>query len=111
MSEHVATAAPTAAADSARRHWYDSRTSQVATVLAAAAAAAWYLWYRGNPQRYFDLKIYVSAMKWWAGGHPLYDFSQPEVADQWGTANQINEFVARKSFNEPDPGLFTAPPV
>ena len=44
--------------------------------------------------------------------HPhLYDFSQPEVADQWGTANQMDEFVARKSFNEPDRGLFTAPPV
>ena len=35
--------------------------------------------------------------------HPhLYDFSQPKVADQWGTANQMNEFVAAKSFNEPD---------
>lgn len=33
------------------------------------------------------------------------------VADQWGTANQMNEFVASKSFNEPDRGLFTAPPV
>jgi 2-polyprenyl-6-methoxyphenol hydroxylase-like FAD-dependent oxidoreductase len=44
--------------------------------------------------------------------HPhLYDFTQPEVADQWGTANAINEFVAAKSFNQPDRGLFTAPPV
>ena len=44
--------------------------------------------------------------------HPhLYDFTQPEVADQWGTANQMNEFVAAKSFNDPDRGLFTAPPV
>jgi catechol 2,3-dioxygenase-like lactoylglutathione lyase family enzyme len=44
--------------------------------------------------------------------HPhLYDFSQPDVADQWGTANQMNEFVARKSFNDPDAGLFQAPPV
>jgi hypothetical protein len=44
--------------------------------------------------------------------HPhLYDFTQPEVADQWGTANQMNEFVARKSFNDPDKGLFVAPPV
>ena len=44
--------------------------------------------------------------------HPhLYDFTQPEVADQWGTANPINEFVAAKSFNDPDRGLFTAPPV
>jgi catechol 2,3-dioxygenase-like lactoylglutathione lyase family enzyme len=44
--------------------------------------------------------------------HPhLYDFTHPGVADQWGTANQMNEFVARKSFNDPDQGLFQAPPV
>jgi catechol 2,3-dioxygenase-like lactoylglutathione lyase family enzyme len=44
--------------------------------------------------------------------HPhMYDFSHPEVADQWGTANQMNEFVAQKSFNDPDKGLFVAPPV
>lgn len=44
--------------------------------------------------------------------HPhLYDFTKPEVADQWGTANQMNEFVARKSFNDPDRGGFVAPPV
>jgi catechol 2,3-dioxygenase-like lactoylglutathione lyase family enzyme len=44
--------------------------------------------------------------------HPhLYDFSDPAVADQWGTANAMNEFVARQSFNDPDKGLFVAPPV
>ncbi|HEU5266253.1 MAG TPA: VOC family protein [Jatrophihabitans sp.] len=44
--------------------------------------------------------------------HPhMYDFSQPEVSDQWGTANTMNEFVAQKSFNDPDKGLFVAPPV
>jgi len=44
--------------------------------------------------------------------HPhLYDFTRPEVADQWGTANQMNEFVARKAFNDPDRGMFVAPPV
>ena len=44
--------------------------------------------------------------------HPhLYDFTQLGVADQWGTANQMNEFVATKSFNDPDRGMFTAPPV
>ena len=41
----------------------------------------------------------------------LYVFIQREVADQWGTANQMNEFVARKSFNDPDRGMFVAPPV
>ena len=44
--------------------------------------------------------------------HPhLYDFTRPEVSDQWGTANQMNEFVASRSFNDVDKGLFVAPPV
>ena len=33
------------------------------------------------------------------------------VQDQWGTANPMNEFVARESFNDPDKGVFVAPPV
>jgi catechol 2,3-dioxygenase-like lactoylglutathione lyase family enzyme len=44
--------------------------------------------------------------------HPhVYDFTRPEVSDQWGTANAMNEFVAARSFNDPDKGLFVAPPV
>ncbi|BCY07498.1 VOC family protein [Actinoplanes sp. L3-i22] len=44
--------------------------------------------------------------------HPhLYDFSDPAVSDQWGTANPMNEFVAKQSFNDPDRGVFVAPPV
>jgi catechol 2,3-dioxygenase-like lactoylglutathione lyase family enzyme len=44
--------------------------------------------------------------------HPhLYDFSDPMVSDQWGTANPMNEFVAKQSFNDPDRGVFVAPPV
>ncbi|WP_219419840.1 VOC family protein [Pseudonocardia nigra] len=44
--------------------------------------------------------------------HPsVYDFTRPEVSDQWGTANAMNEFVASRSFNDPDKGLFVAPPV
>ena len=44
--------------------------------------------------------------------HPhIYDMHDPSVQDQWGTANPMNELVARESFNDPDPGLFTAPPV
>ncbi len=44
--------------------------------------------------------------------HPhLYDFSNPEVTDQWGTANPMSEFVAKQSFNDPDRGVFVAPPV
>jgi catechol 2,3-dioxygenase-like lactoylglutathione lyase family enzyme len=44
--------------------------------------------------------------------HPhLYDMHDPMVQDQWGTANPMNELVAKESFNDKDPGLFTAPPV
>ncbi|MCD2191891.1 VOC family protein [Actinomycetospora endophytica] len=44
--------------------------------------------------------------------HPhLYDFTDPQVSDQWGTANPMSEFVATKSFNDPDRGVFVAPPV
>jgi catechol 2,3-dioxygenase-like lactoylglutathione lyase family enzyme len=44
--------------------------------------------------------------------HPhLYDFSDPMVTDQWGTANPMNEFIAKQSFNDPDRGVFVAPPV
>jgi catechol 2,3-dioxygenase-like lactoylglutathione lyase family enzyme len=44
--------------------------------------------------------------------HPhLYDSSDPMVNDQWGTANPMNEFVAKQSFNDPDRGVFVAPPV
>ena len=44
--------------------------------------------------------------------HPsIHDFSDPDVSDQWGTANAMDEFVARKSFNDADKGAFVAPPV
>ena len=44
--------------------------------------------------------------------HPhVYDFSQPEVTDQWGTANPMNELIAKESFNDVDRGCFLAPPV
>ncbi|MEV6776925.1 VOC family protein [Streptomyces syringium] len=44
--------------------------------------------------------------------HPhVYDFSQPEVTDQWGTAGPMNELLARESFNDVDRGCFIAPPV
>jgi catechol 2,3-dioxygenase-like lactoylglutathione lyase family enzyme len=62
----------------------------------------------GNTVEYTTELELVDEDTW----HPhLYDFSRPEVADQWGTANAMNEFVARQSFNDPDKGLFVAPPV
>ncbi|MEV7042353.1 VOC family protein [Amycolatopsis sp. NPDC051061] len=62
----------------------------------------------GNTVEYTTELELVDEDAW----HPhLYDFSDPAVSDQWGTANAMDEFVARKSFNNPDRGLFLAPPV
>jgi catechol 2,3-dioxygenase-like lactoylglutathione lyase family enzyme len=62
----------------------------------------------GNTVEYTTELDLVDEDTW----HPhMYDISDPEVSDQWGTANAMNEFVAQKSFNDPDKGLFVAPPV
>ena len=62
----------------------------------------------GNTMEYTTELETVDEDSW----HPhRYDFTRPEVADQWGTANAMNEFVASRSFNDPDKGLFVAPPV
>jgi catechol 2,3-dioxygenase-like lactoylglutathione lyase family enzyme len=62
----------------------------------------------GNTMEYTTELETIDEDTW----HPhMYDFSNPEVADQWGTANTMDEFVAKKSFNDPDKGLFVAPPV
>jgi catechol 2,3-dioxygenase-like lactoylglutathione lyase family enzyme len=62
----------------------------------------------GNTVEYTTELEQVDEDTW----HPhMYDFSNPEVSDQWGTANAMNEFVAQRSFNDPDKGLFVAPPV
>src|SRR5690349_8919296 len=62
----------------------------------------------GNTMEYTTELEQIDEDTW----HPhLYDFTQPDVQDQWGTANSMNEFVAAKSFNDPDKGLFVAPPV
>ncbi len=63
----------------------------------------------GNTMEYTtELEQILDEDNW----HPhMYDFSNPEVSDQWGTANAMNEFVAQRSFNDPDKGLFVPPPV
>ena len=46
-------------------------------VLAVAAFIAHYEYRLRN--HFFDLMIYRDAMRWWAGGHPLYDYTQPNA--------------------------------
>jgi catechol 2,3-dioxygenase-like lactoylglutathione lyase family enzyme len=45
--------------------------------------------------------------------HPhVYDMlSDESIVDQWGTANPMNEAIVARQFNDPDRGLFQAPPV
>jgi 2-polyprenyl-6-methoxyphenol hydroxylase-like FAD-dependent oxidoreductase len=44
--------------------------------------------------------------------HPsIFSTEDPETADQWGTANPMNEWVTSQMFNDPDKGCFVAPPV
>lgn len=48
----------------------------------------------------------------WDAHHPaVFDVTKPEFIDQWGTANQMNEFVAKQMFNDPDRGIHVAPPL
>lgn len=54
-----------------------ARRIGVVVGLAAAVVTA-LLWY-GNRHDFYDLKIYLNAMRWWAEGNPLYDYVQPDV--------------------------------
>ncbi|HEX7744386.1 MAG TPA: glycosyltransferase 87 family protein, partial [Micromonosporaceae bacterium] len=48
-------------------------------MLLAVAAAVTVLYRLGTPHGFFDLKIYMAAMRWWAAGNPLYDYVQPDL--------------------------------
>jgi alpha-1,2-mannosyltransferase len=48
-----------------------------ALFLAWASAATGHLLY-GNPHHFFDLGIYYRAVRWWAEGHNIYSYSQPD---------------------------------
>jgi catechol 2,3-dioxygenase-like lactoylglutathione lyase family enzyme len=40
-----------------------------------------------------------------------YTFMDENVSDQWGTASPMSEALAKRTFNDPDPGVFVAPPI
>jgi catechol 2,3-dioxygenase-like lactoylglutathione lyase family enzyme len=76
--------------------------------LAGSNTFAYFLDPQGNTIEYTTELEELDEDVW----HPhVYDMHDPSVQDQWGTANPMSELVARESFNDPDPGLFTAPPV
>ncbi|MBX7268671.1 DUF2029 domain-containing protein [Micromonospora sp. Llam7] len=54
------------------------RTARRIMGLLALAAVLPALYLPGTIHNFFDLKIYMSAMDWWAAGNPLYDYVQPD---------------------------------
>nr|MDT0660976.1 glycosyltransferase family 87 protein [Micromonospora sp. DSM 115978] len=46
--------------------------------LALPAALVPVLYYLGTPHNFYDLRIYMRAMNWWADGNPIYDYAQPD---------------------------------
>ena len=62
----------------------------------------------GNTMEYTTELERLTTDEW----HPqLHDIADPNVQDQWGTADPMSEIIARDSFNDPDKGVFVAPPV
>lgn len=53
-----------------------TRFAVFALVLAASSWVFYELYNVGH--RFFDLKIYMSALDWWTSGHDLYDYAQPD---------------------------------
>lgn len=69
---------------------------------------AYFLSPAGNTIEYTTELAVVDDDSWTANRH---DISHLSTQDQWGTAAEMSELVARESFNEIDKGLFVAPPV
>lgn len=68
---------------------------------------AYFLDPAGNTIEYTTELACVDDDAWIANKH---DISELSVQDQWGTAAEMSELVARESFNDIDTGLFVAPP-
>lgn len=54
------------------------RTARRLVLVVALAAVLPVLYQPNLGHDFFDLKIYMRAMDWWAAGHPLYDYVQPD---------------------------------
>ncbi|MBO4209234.1 glycosyltransferase family 87 protein [Micromonospora echinofusca] len=56
----------------------DGRTVRRLVTVVALVAVLPALYLPGLVHDFFDLKIYMRAMDWWAAGNPLYDYVQPD---------------------------------
>ncbi len=55
------------------------RLHRVVVFLLAVAGSAWVFWnYHNRGHKFYDLRIYMKAMDWWAGGNDLYSWFQPD---------------------------------
>ncbi|MFF5078240.1 VOC family protein [Actinoplanes sp. NPDC000266] len=62
----------------------------------------------GNTMEYTTELATIETDQW----HPhVFDIADPNTQDLWGTADPMSEIIARDSFNDPDRGVFVAPPV
>lgn len=62
----------------------------------------------GNTMEYTTELERLETDEW----HPsVYDIADPMTQDQWGTSDPMSEIIAKESFNDPDRGVFVAPPV
>ncbi|WP_330351334.1 VOC family protein [Streptomyces sp. NBC_00582] len=62
----------------------------------------------GNTMEYTTELARLDSDIW----HPqVFDIADPDTQDLWGTADPMSEIIARDSFNDPDSGVFVAPPV
>lgn len=62
----------------------------------------------GNTMEYTTELEKIETDEW----HPaVYDIADPMTQDVWGTSDPMSEIIARDSFNDPDKGVFVAPPV
>ncbi len=58
--------------------WPPRRLAPVFGAVAGLSALAFVLLHVRLENHFFDMTVYQSAVKWWADGHPLYDYSQPD---------------------------------
>ncbi|MBF9128079.1 DUF2029 domain-containing protein [Plantactinospora sp. S1510] len=54
------------------------RTARLVVAMVVVIALVPLSYLLDTPHNFFDLKIYMSAMEWWADGHPLYDYVQAD---------------------------------
>lgn len=62
----------------------------------------------GNTMEYTTELEAIEEDTW----HPsIFNVQEAETSDQWGTANEMDDFITKEMFNDRDQGLFQAPPV